>query len=169
MILLNLFSLKETFSSFSGIVSAAALAERFNSEIFKFTNPLNYLVKARKIADYFELKAKIELNFLQFCGRCCEFQQRLVLKDFTVLIKIKTGELKDDVDLYLTDSEVFNLEDFLLEQLVLEADIFWAPQLTEKNACTRCNKTFTSTHQCDGAKKLFDESVKAQIKKKLNL
>jgi hypothetical protein len=169
MILLNLHSLKETFTSFQGSLSSAIVSKLLDSDIYKFQEDLRYILQARKVADYFELKGQLEINFHQVCGRCCDFKPRSLTKSFSIIIKLVSDQaISEDVDFYTVTSEVFNLENFLLEQFVLESNIFWLPQLQNGEVCSLCQRVFKQEDQ-NFSRPLIDNSLKTQLKTKLKI
>lgn len=165
MILLNLLSLTENVSTFTGTLSPEVLNERINSEYFNVKSEGKYKFSIKKQFDYFEFTGNIEFDFEQMCGRCVEFKPRSLTIPISGVVKFKqSDDMEDDVGIYYTESEVFDLEELLVEQIILNLDPFWLPEL-EDDKCEMCDQTICLDKGKNSVGNLFESNTLENLKK----
>lgn len=172
MLLLNLATLKSEFTSFSGYIPATVLHERLTSEYFRVSKDSYFKVKARKSYDYYEVEGSVSGEFEQLCGRCLDFVERQFDVSFKAIIKLRSGddEEEDDIGLYFSDDEVFNLEELLLEQIILQLNPFWLPDtviVDGTEVCSACKKPVEIVKPAVelNGRKLLSSEIKEKLKK----
>ncbi|MCS6961476.1 MAG: hypothetical protein NZT61_03090 [Deltaproteobacteria bacterium] len=169
MLLINLSTLKEEFSRFEGQISEEILRERFNSEYFLTNGPGLFFILARKNYDYFEIKGGIDFSIKQLCGRCLIYVEKKMKIPVSAIIKKRTSVSdEEDIGLYYADSDVYNIGELLIEQIVLNLHPFWLPDVEVINGierCVECKKELCFQGQNKPhPENLVSETIKTKLK-----
>ncbi|MCS6893773.1 MAG: DUF177 domain-containing protein [Deltaproteobacteria bacterium] len=172
MIVLNLLSLTEEFSKFQGEIDKKSIDERIASDYFKVAHNAKFEILAKKSFDYFEIQGQTHVLYKQLCGRCVKFLDRELNLSFKAIIRLESEKsFEDDVGIYYTSSEIFDLEEMILEQIILKLDPFWLPETKNLDGmvcCSACLKPVKFNQDNDNRSRLFTSDIRDQLKKRFS-
>jgi uncharacterized metal-binding protein YceD (DUF177 family) len=94
-----------------------------------------------------EFNGSYSIRYRQACARCSDPKERVLEQSLQLLFRdaseSPTAE-EDDVGLIILEQGTIDLEHVIHEAIILALDIFWAPDLTEDEACSLCGEIYPS-------------------------